>query len=161
MPSFDIVCEINMHEVTNAYDQIKREIAQRYDFKGSKSSIELKDNLLIVLADDDMKMKALQQMIKEKFAKRGVNLKSLIFEEEKKVGGDLIRQEVKIKNALEQEELKRLNKAIKDSKIKVQGSIQGEQLRVTGKKRDDLQEVMAYLKQNIQDLPLSFTNFRE
>ena len=163
MPSFDVVVSVNAQEVVNAVDQVTREYTTRFDFKGSKASVELKakEQEIIVLADDDMKLKALQEMIKQKLAKRGVSLKSVVFEAETQAGGSMLRQLVKIKQSLSSEELKRLSKSVKDSKIKVAASIQGEQLRVTGKNRDDLQTCIQYLKDNAADLDLQFTNFRE
>lgn len=161
MPSFNVVSEVDMHEVTNAVDQVRREISQRYDFKGSKAKVELNDLLIVITSEDDMKSKALQQMLKEKFAKRKVDLNSLDFGEEKHVGGDMIRQEVKVKEGLEQDELKRLVKIIKDSKLKVQAKIEGNQLRVNGKKRDDLQDVISLLKESVKDLSLQYDNFRD
>ena len=161
MPSFDIVSEVDLHEVTNAVDQTCREISQRYDFKGSKSSVELEDGQIKVMTDDEMKLNAIEQILKQKFAKRGVGLKLLNFQEPEKAGGDMLRQLIKIKQGLEQEDLKKLGKMIKETKIKVSTQIQGNQLRVTGKKRDHLQEVIEYLKKNVDHLELQFTNFRD
>ena len=168
MPSFDIVSTVDMQEVKNAVDQVQREINQRYDFKGSKSSIELKDSdaLIILIGDDDMKMKALQDMLKQKLAKREVSIKSVEFGKAEKAGGDTIRQEVKVKQGLNDDEVKKINKVIKNDvvkaqKIKVNSQIQGDQVRVTGKKRDDLQNVMAHLKSKVDELALQFVNFRD
>lgn len=163
MPSFDVVSEVELHEVVNAVDQVQREIGTRYDFKGSKSTVELKKETAIVevLADDDMKLKAIQDILKQKLAKRGVSLKSIEFPEATKAGGDMLRQEVKIKQGLTTEELKKMTKAIKGKKFKVSPAIQGDQLRVSGKKRDELQDVIQFLKNEFPDLELQFDNFRD
>lgn len=161
MPSFDVVSKVDNQEVVNAIDQVQRELANRYDFKGAKASVELKENLIIVLADDQMKLKAMQDMIRQRLAKRGVSLLSVVFEDPTPAGGDMSRQEVKVKEGLSSDELKRLNKVIKESKLKVQSQIQGDQLRITGKKKDDLQGVIAHLRSTIQDLDLQFINFRD
>lgn len=162
MPSFDVVSKVEMQEVKNALDQTSREIGTRYDFKGSKSSVELKEETLIILmADDDMKLKAVQDILKTKLAKRGVSMKSVEFKDPTKAGGDMLRQEITIKQGLGDDDLKKINKAIKEQKAKVTSQIQGNQIRVTGKKRDDLQEVIAYLRGTMKDLELQFINFRD
>ncbi len=163
MPSFDVVVKVNAQEVLNAVDQVKKEFTTRYDFKGSKASVELKEKEqeIIILADDDMKLSALQEMIKQKLAKRGVSLKSVTFDPETPAGGNMLRQVVKVKQALTSEELKRLSKTVKDEKLKVNVSIQGDQLRVVGKSRDELQGCIQFLKSKIDDLDLQFENFRD
>ena len=161
MPSFDVVSTIEMHEVNNGLDQVRREIGTRYDFKGSKSSVELKEGFIEVIADDEMKLSAVQDMLRQRLAKRGISLKSLEFDEAKKAGGDTIRQEVKLKDSLSSDDLKRLNKLVKAAKLKVTCQIQQDQLRVTGKKRDDLQNVISLLKEQVEDLDLQFVNFRD
>ncbi|MCB0336259.1 MAG: YajQ family cyclic di-GMP-binding protein [Bdellovibrionales bacterium] len=161
MPTFDVVSEVDMPEVLNAVDQVRREIETRYDFKGSKSKLELKEELVEILADDDMKLKALQEMLKQKLSKRGISLRSVEFLDPQKAGGDMLRQEVKIKQGLSKDDLKRLTKLIKGTKIKVSPAIQEDKLRVSGKKRDDLQEVITFLKSEVQDLALDFNNFRD
>lgn len=163
MPSFDVVSEVNMQEVKNAVDQVLREIGTRYDFKGSKSSVELKEkeNLIILVADDKMKLAAVQEMLKQKLAKRGVSLRSVEFKDASAAGGDTLRQEVVVKQGLSDEERKRINKAIKGMSFKVSSQIQDQQIRVTGKKRDDLQGVIQVLRTEIKDVELQFINFRE
>ena len=161
MPSFDAVSKVEMQEVVNAVDQTKREIGTRYDFKGSKSSIELKELLITIMADDDMKLKAVQEIIKQKLSKRGVSLKCCEFKDAQKAGGDMLRQEVIIKQGLTDVQLKKLVKMIKEKGFKVQASIQGSELRVSGKKRDDLQDVIGFLRTNATDMELQFDNFRE
>ena len=161
MPSFDVVSTVNMQEVMNAVEQVRREIGQRYDFKGSKVSVTLEGEEVHLVADDNMKLKSVQELLKQKFAKRSVSLKSVVFEESVPAGGDVLKQTVKIRQGLKDEELKRLTKIIKGLSVKVQSQIQADQLRVTGKKRDDLQVVITELKNGVQDLDLQFINFRE
>lgn len=161
MPSFDVVSEVNMQEVTNAVDQVRREIGTRYDFKGAKCEVALESDGIHLLADDEMRLKAVQEILRQKLAKRGVSLKSVVFEESQKAGGDMLKQLVIVKQGLAEDELKKIVKLIKTEKFKVQAQIQGDQLRVTGKKRDDLQEVIGFLKRTVQDTDLQYTNFRE
>ena len=162
MPSFDVVSTVDMQEVANALDQTRREIGTRYDFKGSKCTIELKpDKQIELLTEDDMKLKAVQEILKQKLAKRGVNLKSVTFADPQPAGGDTRRQVVTVRQALTADELRRLNKLIKQGKFKVTAAMQADQLRVTGKKRDDLQAVIALLRQEVQDIDLQFVNFRD
>jgi len=163
MPSFDVVSEVDNQEVLNAVDQTEREIKVRYDFKDSKATLKWQDkeSQIEVIADDDMRLKAIQEILRQKLSKRGVSLKLVEFEDQKAAGGDLLRQIVKIKQGLNDEELKKLAKAIKQAKLKVQAQIQGDQLRVTGKKRDDLQSAIEQLKLEAPDLELQFTNFRD
>jgi uncharacterized protein YajQ (UPF0234 family) len=161
MPSFDITSEVDMQEVLNAVDQVRREVSTRYDLKDSKSTLEIDQALIILTAPDKMTIAAVAQLLREKLAKRKVSLKSVEFKEPAAAGGDTLRQEVIVKQALTTEELKKISKAIKDQKFKVNAQIQGEQLRVSGKKRDDLQNVIAYLRSSMTDFELQFTNFRE
>lgn len=162
MPSFDVVSEVNVQEVRNAVDQVDREIGTRYDFKGSKASIEFQDESIIILvADDQMKLSAMQELLRQKLAKRGVSVRSMEFKDPQAAGGDTLRQEVLVKQGLKEEDLKRLNKQIKGLGLKVSSQIQGDQLRVTGKKRDDLQAVIAGLREQVKDIELQFTNFRD
>ncbi|RMG42086.1 MAG: YajQ family cyclic di-GMP-binding protein [Candidatus Dadabacteria bacterium] len=161
MPSFDVVSKADMQEVRNAVDQVSREIANRFDFKGSKSEVKLENDTVVIMADDNMKLKALQGLLKEKLSKRGVNIRLAEFQEPQSAGGDMIRQIVKIKQGLNQEELKKMNKSIKATKMKVQAQIQGDQLRVSGKKKDDLQSVIGLLKEQYNTLALEFVNFRD
>lgn len=163
MPSFDVVSQVNMQEVKNAVDQTSREIAQRYDFKDSKATIELKEKEGVILlhGPDKLRMSAMEEILKQKLSKRGVSLKSVTFEEAQPAGGDTLKQTVTVKQSLTDEEKKRINKLIKDSKLKVASQIQGDQVRVTGKKRDDLQTAIAQLRASAADLDLQFTNFRE
>ena len=163
MPSFDVVSQVNMQEVKNAVDQTQREIGTRYDFKDSLATLELKEKEGHVLlhTTDKMKLTAIQEILRQKLSKRGVSLRSVTFEDPHPAGGDTIRQTVVIKQSLSEEERKRITKLIKESKLKITSQIQGDQVRVTGKKRDDLQEVIAYLRSSVTDIDLQFTNFRE
>lgn len=162
MPSFDVVSKVNIQEVKNALDQARREIETRYDFRDSKSEIDFKDEALIVLiADDQMKLGAVRDILQTRLAKRGVSLKSLEFKDPQKAGGDMLRQEVLVKQGLKDDELKRINKSIKELKLKVTSQIQGDQVRVSGKKRDDLQSAISALRGAITDLELQYVNFRD
>jgi cyclic-di-GMP-binding protein len=161
MPSFDVVSTVNMQEVLNAVDQVKREIGTRFDFKGSETTIELNEAIITIVARDKLKLEAVNQILREKLAKRGISLKSVEFKDPQKAGGDTLREEVHVKQSLTADELKALNKEIKASKMKVSAQIQGDQLRVTGKKRDDLQSTIAHLRSAMADLELQFINFRD
>ena len=161
MPSFDIVSKTDLAEVDNALAGIGREIAQRFDFKGSKCSLTRKESEITVLADDEPKLKQLQDLLKVYFTRRQVDPKALDFKPQERAAGDTLRQLVLVKQGIDQTLAKTLVKEIKDSKIKVQVSIQGDELRVTGKKRDDLQEVIALVKKLPVDQPLQYVNFRD
>ncbi len=161
MPSFDIVSKTDLAEVDNALAGITREIDQRFDFKGSKCSIERKDDLITMRADDDTKLQQMQELLRVYFTRRHVDPKSLDFKTPERAAGDTLRQEVTVKQGIDQATAKQLVKAIKDSKMKVQASIQGDELRVTGKKRDDLQDAIALIKKQEVDRPLQYQNFRD
>ena len=164
MPSLDIVSEIDMQEVDNAVNQARKEIEQRYDFKGSKSEITLEKEKekegITVLADDDYKLKAIIDILQSKFIKRGISIKSLDYGKAEAASGSMVRQVIKLKNGIPTEKAKEIIKIIKETKLKVQSQIQEEQVRVTGKNIDDLQEIMALLKGKDLDIPLQFENFR-
>ena len=160
MPSFDIVSKVDMQEVDNAINQAKKEIAQRYDFKGTKSEIDMKEDAIIVLADDDYKLTAIIDIIQSKMLKRGISLKSLDYGKEEAASMGMIRQEITIKQGIATEKAKEINKIIKETKMKVQSQIQGDQVRITAKKIDDLQAVMQLLKGKDLDLDLQFINMR-
>lgn len=161
MPSFDIVSELNWHEVTNAVDQSNREVGTRYDFKGVDASFTVKDKQAVVLeAKAEMQLRQMMDILGQKLVNRGIDLKTL--DRGPIVEGNLrATQEIKLKEGIDQAEAKKIVKLIKDSKIKVQAQVQGEQLRVTGKKRDDLQQVMQMLKGADLELPVQFNNFRD
>ncbi len=161
MPSFDIVSETNMQEIDNALNSAKRELGNRYDFKGSKATFESDKDGITILADDDMKLKAMTEMLKTYLTRRNVDVKCLDFGKEEMASAGMIRQHVKIKNGLDQENAKKITKGVKENGLKVQASIQGEQVRVTGKKKDDLQDAIAFVKQLGLEVPLQFVNFRD
>jgi len=163
MPSFDVVSRVDLQEMDNAVNMAKKEVATRFDFRGSKTEIELvkKDALIRILTEDDMKLRALRDMLITKAVKRGIDTKVFDFGEAERAGGDMLRQEVHIANGIEIETARKVVKLIKDAKLKVQASIQGDEVRVTGKKRDDLQEVIALLKESDIDIPLQYINMRD
>jgi cyclic-di-GMP-binding protein len=163
MPSFDTVSELDWVEIKNALDQVNKEISTRFDFKGSDSRVELnqKDKTMTVFADDDFKLSQVDDVMLNKFAKRGVDSRSIEKGKSEKIGGDKVKRLDKLKEGLETELAKKVVKLLKDSKMKVNGSIQGDAVRVTGAKRDDLQAAMALIKKEITDLPLQFNNFRD
>ena len=161
MPSFDIVSKTDLAEVDNALNNLHREITQRFDFKGSNSKIERKDAELTINADDDMKLRQLQEMLKGHLTRRQVDAGVLDFKEPEKAAGQSVRQTVRIRQGIEQDLAKKVVKSIKDSKMKVQVAIQGDELRVTGKKRDDLQDTIDLVKKLNLGLPLQYVNFRD
>lgn len=163
MPSFDIVSKINLQEIDNAVNSTLRELTNRYDFKGSVFSIELKnkEQIINISAESEYKISAIRDSLKTFVVKRGIDPRALDFQKEQPASGQSIRQEVKLKNGIEQETAKEIIKTIKDSKIKVQSSIKGDELKIDGKKRDDLQDVINLLKKNDFKIPLQFINFRE
>ncbi len=160
MPSFDVVSEIDHHELKNALDQANREIGTRYDFKGSGASVEQSGNDLTLEAESEFQVKQMIPILKEKMSKRGIDVDCLEF-------GDIVemnkraRQQVKVREGLDKDLARKMVKLIKDSKLKVLAAIQGEQLRVTGKKRDDLQMVIQTLRDAGLGIPLQFNNFRD
>ena len=161
-PSFDIVSEVAMPEVSNAVSQAQKEIVQRFDLKGTAAGLELKEKekQLVLTANDDFGLKAVNDILQGKLVKRSVSLKSLVYGTPEPAAKGTARQVVTIQQGIETEKAKEIVKAIKDAKLKVQAAIQGDQVRVTGKKRDDLQAVIALLKQKDFGLPLQFTNCR-
>lgn len=162
MPSFDIISEVNLMEVENAVNQAAKEIEQRFDFKGSKSSIELDKTTkkIKIMADDEMKLRSIQQVLSGKMAKRNIDLRAVKFNPEEQATGSMLRQTVDLKANLEKEELKEVNKLIKESKLKVTTETQGEQLRILSKSIDELQATMTMLKSKELKYPLQFTNMR-
>lgn len=161
MPSFDIVSEVNLTEAANAVQNVLREIGTRYDFKGSKSTLEMKEGVIVISADDDLKLKQMHELLQGHMQRRGIAPGSLDYQKEEKAAGQSVRQNVKIKEGIDKELAKEIVKAVKDEKFKVQVAIQGDELRVTGKKRDDLQAVIAFVKTMKIDQPLQFKNFRD
>jgi len=160
MPSFDVVSEVNMQEVTNAVDQSNREVATRFDFKGVNAGVEREDNVVTLRAESDFQLKQLLDILRAKLAKRGVDLASLKVDEPQ-ISLNQARQAVTLREGIDAALAKQLVKTIKDSKLKVQASILGDKVRVTGKKKDDLQEVMALLRKTELEMPLQFNNFRD
>ena len=161
MPSFDVVSEADMIEVKNAVEQSNKEITTRFDFKGSSAKVEQKEAELTAYADSDFQLSQVRDVLINKMSKRKVDVRFLDEGKIEKIGGDKVKQVIKVKNGIETEDAKKIVKVIKDSKMKVQASIQGESVRVTGAKRDDLQAAIQHLKAGVTDLPLSFTNFRD
>jgi uncharacterized protein YajQ (UPF0234 family) len=161
MPSFNVVSEANVVEVKNAVDQAGKEITTRFDFKGSDARVEQKELELTAFADSEFQLSQVRDVLTNKMTKRNVDVRFLDLGKIEKIGGDKVKQVIKIKNGIETEAAKKIVKALKESKMKVQASIQGESVRVTGAKRDDLQAAMALLRKDITDLPLEFNNFRD
>jgi len=161
MPSFDIVSKTDLSEVDNALRNIEREIATRFDFKGSECKIERAESTLTLLADDQTKLKQMHELLKGHLTRRKVDAGALEFKDPERASGDKLRQVILVKQGIDKELAKRLVKEIKDSKLKLQASIQGDELRVSGKKRDDLQAAMAMIRALKIEQPLQFVNFRE
>ena len=160
MPSFDIVSELNAHEVTNAVDQASREVGTRFDFKGTNAKYELQEFVVTLTAQADFQLKQMMDILKLKLAKRGVDIECLKIDEPTLVG-QTAKQVVTLRQGIETELGKKIQRLVKDSKLKVQAAIQDKQVRVTGKSRDDLQEVIAMVRKAKLELPLQFTNFRD
>jgi len=159
--SFDVVSKVDLDEVKNAVTQAMKEIGQRFDFKGSVSSIELKEDTVLALhSDDEVRLKAVIDVLQSKLFKRGVSIKNLEYGKIEGASKGTVRQDIKILQGIPTEKAKGLVKVLKESKIKVQAAIQSDQVRVSGKNRDDLQEAIALLKKNDQGLELQFTNYR-
>ncbi len=161
MPSFDIVSEINRQELKNAIDQVHREIKQRFDFKGSRSTIKEEKDHLMFISDDEFKMKALIDVFQTKAVRRGLSLKAFDYGKIEPAAGNTVRCVVKVIDGIDMDRARELVKKIKDLKIKVQAAIQESQVRVSGKKRDDLQEVIAAIKALDYPIPLQFINYRD
>ncbi|CAN8139569.1 nucleotide binding protein YajQ [uncultured Thiomicrorhabdus sp.] len=161
MPSFDIVSELDKHELQNAVDQANKEVTTRYDFKGTDSSFELKDTVVTMSTESDFQLKQMFDMLIQKANRRGIDIKC-IEEKEPSVQLKCAKQDIIMREGLDTPIAKKIVKLIKDSKLKVQAQIQGESVRVTGKKRDDLQAVMQLLRGNEEiEMPLQFNNFRD
>ena len=160
--SFDVVSEVNFMEVDNAINQAQKELSQRFDFKGSKSSIDYNktDKKITLIGDDDFKLKALIDIVEGKFAKRGVSLKTLTYKPKEQSFEGTVRQVVELISGLPADKAKELSKLIKESKIKVNTQIDGSKVKVSSAKKDDLQAVITYLKTASFPLPLQFTNYR-
>ena len=161
MPSFDVVSKVDSHEVDNARNQASKEIAQRYDFKGTDTSIEQTEEGIVIRSNSEGRLDAARDVLETKMVRRQVSLKSLDPQQPQQAGGNTWRQLIKLKEGVSKEKAKEIVKAVKDSKLKVQASIQGDAVRVSGKKRDDLQSTISMLKERDFDLPLQFVNFRD
>ena len=162
MPSFDIISEVDRQELKNAIDQAQRELANRFDFKNTDSSIEQKDLILTLRTASEDRLRALKLLLEEKLVKRQVSLKGLDWGKIEQASGESVRQIVTVKVGINSDKAREINKLIKEKGPKgVSSQTQGEQIRVTGKKRDDLQETMALLKSSDLEVPLQFENFRE
>ena len=161
MPSFDTVCEANFVEVKNAVENTAKEIGTRFDFKGTSAAVELKDKEITLYGDADFQLQQVEDILRNKLTKRNVDVRFLDVQKPQKIGGDKLKQVVKVKNGIDSEQAKKIQRLIKDSKLKVNASIQGEEVRVQGAKRDDLQAAMALIRKDIADLPLTFDNFRD
>ena len=161
MPSFDTVCEANFVEVKNAVENTAKEIGTRFDFKGTSAGIELKDKEITLFGDADFQLQQVEDILRNKLTKRSVDVRFLDVQKPQKIGGDKVKQVVKVKNGIESELAKKIQKLLKESKLKVQAAIQEDKVRVTGAKRDDLQTAMALIRKEIDDTPLSFDNFRD
>src|SRR3990167_6348683 len=161
MPSFDIVSEVDLTEADNAIQNVMREIGTRYDFKVSKSTLDIKEGVITINADDDLKRKQMHELLQGHMQRRGIAPGSLDYQKVEPAAGQSVRQLVKIKEGIDKELAKEVVKSVKEAKFKVQVSIQGDELRVTGKKRDDLQEVIAFVKGLKNEQPLQFKNFRD
>lgn len=160
MPSFDIVCELDQHEMTNAVDQANREVANRFDFKGTDARYELNKGAIKLLAETEFQLQQMMDILRTKLTKRNIDLGHIKVETPVLQHKSAV-QTVTLQEGISADIAKKIVKLIKDQKFKVQASIQGEQVRVTGKKRDDLQEVIGYLRQAEVGLPLQFNNFRD
>ena len=161
MPSFDTVCEANLVEVKNAVENTAKEIATRFDFKGTSASIEIKDKDITLIGDADFQLTQIEDVLRNKLTKRNVDVRFLDMGDVQKIGGDKVKQVIKVRNGIESELAKKIQKLLKDSKLKVQGAIQEDKVRVSGAKRDDLQAAMALIRKDVTDVPLSFDNFRD
>lgn len=160
MPSFDVVSEVEMHEVTNGVDQANREVTTRFDFKGTNASFELNESAISMKAQAEFQLQQMLDILQTKLSRRGIDIACLELGDIQQSGKE-VRQDVTIRQGLDSVLSKKIVKLIKDKKLKVQAAIQGEKVRVTGKKRDDLQQVIAMLKEAKLDLPLQYDNFRD
>lgn len=160
MPSFDVVSNVDSHELSNAVDQANRELSTRFDFKGVNAKFTLNKEEIQLSAPSDFQLKQMDDILRKKLVSRGLDARSLEYKDPD-VNLSEARQTLKVKQGIAQDAAKKITKAIKEEKFKVQASIQGDQVRITGKKRDDLQAVIAYLREQDFDLPLQFENFRD
>lgn len=158
--SFDIVSRVDLQEIDNALNQVMKEIKNRFDFKGSKSSVEYAEGKIAIHSDDDFKLKSVVDILESKMVKRGINLKSLRYGKVEKAAGDTVRQKVDIVQGVDKDLARDIIKLVKDTKLKVQAGFQNDQVRVSGKNRDDLQQVIRAIKERDWEIPLQFINMR-
>jgi uncharacterized protein YajQ (UPF0234 family) len=158
--SFDVVSKTDMQEVANAIQQAKKELGQRFDFKGSKSEIDLSAEEIVLISDDEHKMKSVRDILEEKLVKRKVNLKALDYQKIEQASLGTVRLKARIQQGIESEKAKAVVKAVKDAKLKVQASIQGDQVRIVGRSKDELQKAMQIIRERDFGLPLQFVNYR-
>jgi uncharacterized protein YajQ (UPF0234 family) len=161
MPSFDIVSQVNPQEVKNGVEQANKEIQNRYDFKGSDARIEQNELALAVYADDEFKLGQVTDVLRQRLAKRNVDVRCLELGAVEKISGDKVKRAVTVKTGVPQDKAKHIQKLLKDAKLKVQGSIQGDLVRVAGAKKDDLQAAIHLVRASVTDLPLQYINFRD
>lgn len=161
MPSFDVVSEVDQSEVDNAVQNVMREVGTRYDFKGSRSTVEATDEGIKVFADDDLKLKQMHELIRGHLNKRGIEPGQLDYQKVEPAAGASVRQTIAVKEGIDRDMARKIVKEIKGSKLKVQVAIQGEELRVSGKKRDDLQSAIQFVKTMGLEQPVQFKNFRD
>lgn len=159
--SFDVVCRTDLQEVNNAVNQASKEIATRYDFKGSKSKITInEENQIILIGDDDFKLKLVREILNGKLVKRGVSLKNVTEQKKESAAGGTVRQVLELKNGISSEMAKKIVKLVKNSKIKVQAKINSDEVRISGRDKDNLQECISFLKNQDLDIDLQFVNYR-
>lgn len=161
MPSFDIVSEVDGHEVRNAVDQTNKEVSSRFDFKGSDARVEQTNLQLSIYADDEFKLEQVQDILRNKLTKRKIDVRRLEKGQVEKISGNKVKQDVTVKTGLETDLAKKIIKILKENKLKVQASIQGDSVRVSGTKKDMLQEAIQIIKKAITDYPLQYQNFRD
>jgi uncharacterized protein YajQ (UPF0234 family) len=161
MPSFDIVSQVDRQEVKNAVEQTNKEISQRYDFKGSDARVDQNELALTVYADDEFKLGQVLDVLRQRLAKRNVDVRALEPGALEKISGDKVKRAVTVKVGVPQEKAKEIQKLVKDSKLKVAASIQGDAVRISGAKKDDLQSAIQLVRRSVADLPLQFINFRD
>ena len=161
MPSFDAVCKPNMVELRNALDQTNKEVANRFDFKGSDARVEHKEYELTVFADDEFKLGQVRDVLMAKMAKRGVDVRLLEIGDPQKISGDKLKQPIEVRNGIESTLAKKIVTMIKESKLKLTASIQGDAVRISGAKKDTLQEAIALVRKGVTEVPISFENFRD
>ncbi|CAI8406894.1 MAG: Uncharacterised protein [Alphaproteobacteria bacterium UBA4588] len=161
MPSFDIVSKIDMTSVDNALQGVMKEMQVRYDFKGSKSEISKTDEAILISADDELKRRQVEELLVTHLTRKGVDTQALEFSRVEQASGNMVRQTVTVRQGIQRDVAQKIVKAIKSSKLKTQAAIQGDEVRVSGKKRDDLQDTMAMIKELGVEFPLQFENFRD